>query len=72
MIEDKQVTGHSNLVNRNNTIVNVDKTGYETALRRRRKDKVIDDLILKNENLEKKVAEIDDKLSAILEILRGK
>ena len=72
MIEDKQVTGHSNLVNRNNTIVNVDKNGYETALRRRRKDKVIDDLILKNENLEKKVAEIDDKLSAILEILRGK
>lgn len=72
MIEDKQVTGHSNLVNRNNTIVNIDKTGYETALRRRRKDKVIDDLILKNENLEKKVAEIDDKLSAILEILRGK
>lgn len=72
MIEDKQVTGHSNLVNRNNTIVNVDKTGYENALRRRRKDKVVDELILKNENLEKKVAEIDDKLSAILEILRGK
>lgn len=71
MINDKQIKGHSNLVKRDNAVINTDKQEYEAAKNRRQKEQIINDLLEKTNHLENNIQDINEKLNLILVALQG-
>ncbi len=71
MSNDVKITGHTNLVKRNNAVIDNDAKAYRQALARRQKEKKIHDMIEKTEHLENKIKDLDNKLDSIIDILKG-
>lgn len=76
---DKKIQGHSNLVKRNNSIIDVDEAAYKAALKRKKNAELLNNLQQKNEELENKIEKLDDSLkivqnmlSQILDVVKGK
>lgn len=76
---DEKVKGYASLVKRNkSSVIDKDQAAYEAALARRKKaiemkqrELKIDELIQKNEMLENKVDDIQNKLDLVLDYLRS-
>lgn len=76
---DKKIQGHSNLVKRNNSIIDVDEAAYKAALNRKKNASLLKTLMEKNSELEKRIEKLDntltsmsDVLSTILDVVKGK
>lgn len=76
---DKKIQGHSNLVKRNNSIIDVDEAAYKAALNRKKNASLLKTLMEKNSELEKRIEKLDntltnmgDMLSTILDVVKGK
>lgn len=72
MINDIKVKNNNSLVKRNGGVINTDKTEYEEAKERAKRQREIDNSLNSLVDLEKRMDNIEDKLNNILNILKNR